>query len=476
MDKKILDRMAIKAGVIFVFLQMLVKGISFIATPIYTRMMTTAQYGQIRIYESWLLILAPIVSLNLYRCGDQAKFEFGEKRYYNAVSSIQALCYLVISGFSLTLFFLKNFIEETINISDVMFYIMIVFFFSNSSLELMRRREKQMLHYKMNTITTLLTMLPATLFSIFFIWIGKNNGYNNYLVELRTIGFYGPQLIGGIIIFLLITFQGGQFVDKKVWKYAISFCVPLIPEMISIQIMNQSDKIMVQSLINSESAGIYSLGTTVSWIVWVLEDGIWNAWQPWIFEKISRNESKDVKTPWITLMHGLGILSLLLVLLGPEIIYILGDDSYKDAMYLIAPLNTSMLFHFYNNCYSAVLSYHKQTKKIARNTIIAMVINVFLNYVCILKWGYMAAAYTTALSYFLLMVFQAISEYKFTGNNIMPLGRTIKICISYFIIFELSIILYNFPLLLRYFLIFVLGFFVLFKMRIIKNRIICSSD
>ena len=44
MDKKILDRMAIKAGVIFVFLQMLVKGISFIATPIYTRMMTTAQY------------------------------------------------------------------------------------------------------------------------------------------------------------------------------------------------------------------------------------------------------------------------------------------------------------------------------------------------------------------------------------------------------------------------------------------------
>lgn len=469
MDKKALNKMAMKAGVVFVFLQIFVKGISFISTPIYTRMVTTAQYGDIRIYESWLLILAPIVSLNLYRCGDQAKFEFGEDKYYGSISSIQFLCYLVISGFCLILFTLKEFIKRALGITDVMFYIMLLFFFSNSSLELMRRREKQMLHYKMNMVTTVLTMLPATFFSILFIWLGKINQYSDYLVELRTIGFYGPQLIGGIIIFFLISFQGKKIVDKKVWKYALTFCIPLIPEMISIQIMNQSDKIMIQSLVNSEVAGIYSLGTTVSWIVWVLEDGIWNAWQPWIFEKISRNESEDVKSPWVILMHGLGILSLLLVLFGPEIIYILGDNSYKDAMYLIAPLNASMLFHFYNNCYSAIISYNKQTKKIASNTIMAMLVNVFLNYICILKWGYIAAAYTTAISYFFLMICQAVSERKITGNNVMPLGKTIKICIFYFTVFELSNILYNFSFLFRYFVILILVIFAIIKLKSLKK-------
>lgn len=450
MENNNLNNRAIKAGMIFVILQMAVKGISFFATPIYTRMVTTAQYGQIRVYESWLLLLAPIVALNLYRCGDQVKFEFGKERYYSAISSIQFLCYLIIAGFCSILLVLKEEVKAMFNMTDIMFYVMLLFFFGNSSMELMRRREKQMLHYKMNTITTVLTMFPATFLSIFLIWCGNANGFSERAVELRTVGFYAPQILGGVILFFVLIVQGRKLVDLKVWKYAFLFCIPLIPEMISIQIMNQSDKIMVQTLIGMEEAGIYALGTTVSWIVWVFEDAVWNAWQPWVYEKISRNETKDIQSPWKTLMHGLGILSLLLVLLGPEIIYILGDASYKEAVYLIAPLNASMLFHFYNNSYSAVLSYNKRTDKVALNTIIAMIINIFLNYVCIMRWGYMAAAYTTAFSYFFLMVIQALTERKITGSNIMPFGKTIKICVMYFIVFELSIFLYEMPCVIRY--------------------------
>lgn len=450
MNNNDLNNRAIKAGIVFVFLQMAVKGISFIATPIYTRMVTTAQYGQIRVYESWLLLLAPIVALNLYRCGDQVKFEFGKGKYYSSISSIQFLCYLVIFCFSAILLVFKENIKAVLGMTDIMFYIMLFYFFGNSSLELMRRREKQMLHYKMNTITTVLTMFPATFLSIFLIWYGRNKGFSDYAVELRTFGFYAPQITGGIIIFFILIFQGKKLIDLKVWKYAILFCVPLIPEMISIQIMNQSDKIMVQSLVGLEEAGIYALGTTVSWIVWVLEDAAWNAWQPWVYEKISRNESKDIESPWCVLMHGLGILSLLLVLLGPEIIFVLGDSSYKDAVYLIAPLNASMLFHFYNNSYSAVLSYRKRTDLVAINTIIAMLVNLFLNYICILKWGYVAAAYTTAFSYFLLMIIQALTERRLTKHNIMPLGKTVKICLVYMAAFELSIYLYRTHYILRY--------------------------
>lgn len=466
MNEQNLNNRAIRAGIIFVILQIAVKGISFIATPIYTRMLDTAQYGQIRVYESWLLLLAPIISLNLYRCGDQAKFEFGEKRYYSAISSIQFLCYLVIALFSVVLIVFKDYVKTALNMTDIMFYVMILYFFANCSLELMRRREKQMLHYKLNTITTVLTMFPATVLSIILIWYGKQVGLNNHLVELRILGFYAPQIIGGILLFFLLLFQGKRLINFQVWKYAVLFCLPLIPEMISIQIMNQSDKIMIQSLVGADETGIYSLGTTVSWIVWVLEDAVWNAWQPWVYEKISRNENEDIKKPWTLLMHGLGLLSLVLVLLGPEIIFVLGDSSYKDAVYLIAPLNASMLFHFYNNSYSAVISYNKRTDRVAINTIIAMLVNVILNYFCILKWGYMAAAYTTAFSYFLLMVIQAITERRLTGNNIMPLRQTIKLSILYFLCFEGSIFLYDKIFIVRYGLVAIIAIVVLKKIAI----------
>ena len=52
--------------------------------------------------------------------------------------------------------------------------------------------------------------------------------------------------------------------------------------------MNQADRIMVRHLIGKEAAAILSLGTTVSYIIWILEDSVWNAWLPWLYEKISR--------------------------------------------------------------------------------------------------------------------------------------------------------------------------------------------
>ena len=58
-----LNRRAFKAGIFYIVSQLIVRGITFLMTPVFTRLLSQTQYNQYKIYESWLLIFAPVMSL-----------------------------------------------------------------------------------------------------------------------------------------------------------------------------------------------------------------------------------------------------------------------------------------------------------------------------------------------------------------------------------------------------------------------------
>ena len=92
--KKELNRKTVVAGFFFVFMQLLVRGVTFLITPFYTRLVSVSQYGEIRVYESWLLIIVPVLSLSLYRSVERAKYDF-EEDFEKFVASVQTLSYLL---------------------------------------------------------------------------------------------------------------------------------------------------------------------------------------------------------------------------------------------------------------------------------------------------------------------------------------------------------------------------------------------
>lgn len=66
--KKFYNNMSIatKAALWFVFCNIMQKGISTITVPLFTRLLTTAEYGTYSLYISWFNILTIVTSLNLY--------------------------------------------------------------------------------------------------------------------------------------------------------------------------------------------------------------------------------------------------------------------------------------------------------------------------------------------------------------------------------------------------------------------------
>lgn len=120
------------------------------------------------------------------------------------------------------------------------------------------------------------------------------------------------------------------------------------------------------------------------------------------------------------------------------------------AIWLVAPMVTSTLFRFYSYNYTAVQNYYKKTAYVASGTVIAMFVNVGLNYVCILLFGYQAAAYTTAASYIFLLILQGWQEMRITGQRIIPLKTTLKYAFVFLAANLITMGSYLLPWYLRY--------------------------
>lgn len=420
-------------------------------TPVYTRLLSEAQYGQVQIYESWLVILQAVLSLYLVVSIDVAKHDFrGEYDAY--VSGILALSHCSILFFSVAGFLFKADIQSFFGIDELMFYFGVIYLFTSTGMSYFQRKEKQMLRYKSSTALTFLTLIPSTLLSVVLLYSGSRRGLTEQLVDRRIAGYYFPMIIGGLAASAAIYLRGKTCYEKRYWRYAFVYSLPLIPEHLSIVIMNQSDKIMVGRLSGDRNAGIFSLASILSYVIWVLLESFWSSWVPWLYEKIARKEEQDVEKPWIVVMHLFGLFSWVIVILAPEVIALLGPEKYREAKWLVAPMVTGVLLRFFSYSFSAVQKYYKKTKSVATGTVVAMVLNVFLNYVCILRFGYMAAAYTTSFSFLVLMVIQGILEYRTTGRLLVSLKKSLGIGMFYGCLNIGSTWLYYLPFYIRYLL------------------------
>ena len=291
-----LNRRAFKAGIFYIACQLFVRGITFLMTPVFTRLLSQEQYNQYKIFESWLLIFAPVMSLCLWRSVECAKYDVKEK-FNEYVSSVQTLSYLSISIFFVIFLIFRKQAEALCGMNDFMLLIAFLYTYAHTSIFYMQRREKQMMRYKASTTLTAATVIPATLLSVLLVVLGKRAGHEADLMYLRIAGYYIPMTIGGFTVAILMAVQGKKLIDRSYWKYALRFSLPLIPEVLSIQIMNQADKLMVTRITGDIPGSIFAVATTVSYIIWILEDSVWNAWLPWMYEKIPATKRAKSAAP-----------------------------------------------------------------------------------------------------------------------------------------------------------------------------------
>lgn len=446
-----LGRVALKAGAWYLISQIIIRGLTFLTTPIFTRLLSTDQYGVVRVYESWIDMLLPVFGLCIYQSMSRAKLDY-EDEYYQYHSSVQALVFLFCGILAAVLLTFRKTAEYLLSMNTVMLVTLLCYMPMLSAVVTYQNREKQLMRYKSNVLIMALCAVPATLLSIAAVWYFKAHSAAD-LANVRIVSFYAPQILVGLVVSALVFIRGGFTVKLSHWRYALKFSFPLIPHLLSMYVLSQCDKLMIKSMCGDTYAAIFSLAVTLQYVLYIIIDAIEGSWVPWLFEKLAARDSDDpsrrgaynkaIAKPFTAMMLGAAALSLIIELASPELIALLGGPPYAEARYIVAPLLMNTLFAFGSRLYVSIEKYNKKTLLTAVCTMIVAAVNIPLNYIFIKKYGYIAAAYTTAFCYMLLLLIHAAVVRLLIKENCIHLPLPLGVTLCCGALFGLIMLLYG---------------------------------
>lgn len=395
---------AAKASLWFVFCGFLIRGISTITTPIFTRLMNTQEYGQYSVFNSWLEIITIFVTLRLgYGVYIQGLVKYSDEKD-ELSSSLLGLTTLLVSIVFVVYFCFRNFFNRLLDTSTTMMICMFLIIISTTTFDFWSARERNSFKYKNLVKLTIGVAIINPLMGIILVLFTSGNK-----AEARVISITAVYLFFYTYIYYATFKKGKKFYSKKFWEYGLKFNLPLVPHFLSQFILNHSDRLMISALIGTSEAGIYSLAYSIAAILSILNTSIENTLRPWVFQKIKNNQIEKIQPVSMIAIIVVALFNICLIAFSPEIVDIFAPKAYSNAVYIIPPVTMGIYFAFIYNIFVDVEMYYEKNKAVMIASSIGAIVNVVLNYLLIPIVGYYVAAYTTLLSYLLI----AILHYHF---------------------------------------------------------------
>lgn len=387
------------------------KGVSVITTPIFTRLMSTSEYGVYTTFNAWYGIAFIFITLNLsYGVFTQGLIKFDDKRK-NFSASFQGITFIFFILWLAIFCIARGTLSKVTKLSFRELIVMVILIWLNGAFSLWASEQRVDYKYRELVVLTILNSVLSPTISII-------------LVTKLPDKVFG-RIIGMVIAALVIytrpifkqMFNGGRIFDSKIWKYAICFNLPLLPHYLSQTILDSSDRIMITNMVGKDAAGIYGLAYSISLIMTFFNTALLQTIHPWLYEKIKINKIDDIHRvvyPSMVLIAGV---NLLLIMFAPEAVSIFAPQEYQDAIWAIPPVAMSVFFLFTYGLFADFEFYYEKTYLATVASIIGAILNVILNYLFIPVFGYVAASYTTLFCYIIF----ALLHYLFMQ----------KICNSY---------------------------------------------
>lgn len=398
------NKKALKSGFWYTFSSFLLKGISFITVPIFTRLLTLDEFGQFNNYNSWLQIVTIFVTLCLQVTLVSAKYDF-EKEFDEYVLSMFALSAVSVFFWTFLANVFKNFFVNFTDLSMMYINCMFVYLFFEAAFNLFQARERFLYKYKINVALSVLNAIGNALLSVLLVLTMSNrlNGrIFGSIISTIIIGFF-------IIVFFI---KKGKKVDTSYWKYALKIVIPYIPHSISLILLSSMDRIMITKICGTTDTALYGLAYSCSLLLMIFVNSFNNAYVPWFADNLKEkkyDEIKKVSKYYILIFLYLSIGMLLII---PEALMIVGGKKYIEAKYVLAPVSLGCIYQFLYTLFVNVEQIEKKTKYMAFATVSAAVLNYILNYIFIRKFGYIAAAYTTVICYLWLLIIHMVIVRK----------------------------------------------------------------
>ena len=403
-DDKEKGSKVVKSSIWYTIANVSIRAVAIITTPIYTGMLTTADYGRANTFNSWIDVFNVFACLCVVYSIGRAKLDFPD-RFDEYMSSLQGLS----SSFGFILLVLAFIFRESlsgwIHYEVPLAVGLFAYLCIAPSVEYMMQKCRYEYRYKENILISVITCVGQVALSILLMLLFNDRRYIG-----KILGVMLPTAIMGIVFYIRFIVKGKVFYNREYWTYALKIGLPMIPHALALILLAQMDRIMIKGICGDGDAGLYIFGYSFATLLMIFTNAIGQAYLPWFNETLFDGERDRIRQIQKKLVLLGCFLSFGFIAVSPEALMILSisNNSYWIAKYVVPPIVLGTLAQYFYTNYVNVEIFCKKTSIIAMGSCLAALINYILNYAFIPRFGYIAAAYTTFASYIVLMLMHYI--------------------------------------------------------------------
>ena len=376
------------------------RAFAFLLIPLYTAFLDPSDYGILAITSTVAGILSILYLQSLEGVLTRFHYDYPDKqqrkKYYGTIwllmisVSLLASLFLESIGEPLSRFLFKD-------VPYVPYFQLIVWttFITNSSFILMRAvlrvQEKPVAFVGLN-----LTMFVVnTALIIYFVVINEQGALGN--LQGR---FWGSLIVAVPVVIVYLKGATLSWSWEPVQK-SLKFAIPLVPHLLSLWILNLSDRLILQNYVTLSELGIYSLGYQVASILQILAFSAMNAWSPFFYKSAGEPNAPEMLSRFstyywlIVIMLGTGLATLA----QDTLVVMISRPAYYNAYQVVPWVVLGFVMRSFYFVFVTALYYAKQVKALPVVTIISGTLNIGLNLLLIPRFGYMAAAVNTFVAY-----------------------------------------------------------------------------
>lgn len=461
---------AAKASIWYTICSMIQKGIALLVTPIFTRIMSTEEYGIYTVYQSWYAIIIIFATLNMfYSAYNNVLTKWGDEKDISTASMQGLSTTITIILFAIYLVAHDQW-NALFKLPTLVMVVLMIQLLFEPALNFWMVRQRYEYKYRSAVIVTLLISVIGTVVSVVLVLSSEQKGV------YRVVAFALTQALFGAVFYIYHFLKGKVFFSKKYWPFTLRFCIPLIPHYLSFTVLNQADRIMISNMIGQGEAAIYSVAYTISMMMQIVTQAVTNSLTPYTYQSLKGNRLSGIKKTVNILLYSLLALCIMVMLLAPEVLVFFAPSEYHTAIYVMPPVVASTFFLFLYPLFSNVEFYYEKTHFIMIASSISALLNIALNWIFIPLYGFYAAGFTTVFCYIVMTGgHYFFYRYLIKKNNIDPAelynNKAIGVCsIIIIIVMILCMLLYQYTF-IRYCTIAILIMSLICFRRVIIDNI-----
>lgn len=438
---------ALRAGIWFAVLQYTQQALAVLTTPLFTRILTTEQYGLVSVYNTWHAVLDILFTLRLSAGIYQIQLSEHPDDRENVTSSLTVLSSFLLLGVSAIFLIFRAPLASLLKLPVNMMLIMLLDIWAQMVLAFWLTRNRFEYRYRLCLSVVLLNCLLRTGCSVTMTLLAPENP-----AFYKVLGNAIPETAVSLVLLAIILRRGRFCLKRSYWKEALAFNIVLMPSYLSSVLLSSSDRLMIRYLRGESEVALYSLAYSCAHLTQLSFSAINWAFTPFAYSCMRRRDYASLRRVANLLTVFTALFTALLVCFAPEAIALLAPKQYRNALQVIPPAACGIFLTFVYSFFAHTQNFYKKKWDILLATVAGAVVNIILNWIFIPRFGYLAAAYTTVAGYAVTALLRFWRYRRIIPEPIYNVRMFLLISLLLFAFGAVCAVLYPYPV-IRYFMI-----------------------